>query len=335
LAPRGDEARYHLGHRRRAAKAVGAPALLIAPPYHTDHGVPWREPIEDLGHGGAHIRCDIGAEGGGAEGGTDMIIELSGKQAVVTGSTSGIGFGIARGLAQAGAAVVINGRSQKNVDAATRRLREEAPQANVAGIAADLATAAGVAAFVARVGATDILVNNLGIFEPKPFAEISDADWQRFFETNVMSGVRMSRHYLPAMVAKGWGRVVFISSESGLNIPVEMVHYGMTKTAQLAISRGLAESVAGTGVTVNAVLPGPTRSEGVVDFFAKLAGEQGMSAEALEKQFIATHRPTSLTRPLASVEEVANMVVYVCSPQASATTGAALRVDGGVVRSIA
>jgi NAD(P)-dependent dehydrogenase (short-subunit alcohol dehydrogenase family) len=264
-----------------------------------------------------------------------MIIELSGKQAVVTGSTSGIGFGIARGLAQAGAAVVINGRSQKNVDAATRRLREEAPQANVAGIAADLATAAGVAAFVARVGATDILVNNLGIFEPKPFAEISDADWQRFFETNVMSGVRMSRHYLPAMVAKGWGRVVFISSESGLNIPVEMVHYGMTKTAQLAISRGLAESVAGTGVTVNAVLPGPTRSEGVVDFFAKLAGEQGVSAEALEKQFITTHRPSSLTRRLASVEEVANMVVYVCSPQASATTGAALRVDGGVVRSIA
>jgi NAD(P)-dependent dehydrogenase (short-subunit alcohol dehydrogenase family) len=264
-----------------------------------------------------------------------MIIDLSGKQAVVTGSTSGIGFAIARGLAEAGAAVVVNGRSQKNVDAAVRRLREAVPAAKVEGVAADLATAAGVAAFVAQVGAADILVNNLGIFEPKPFAEISDADWQRFFETNVMSGARMSRHYLPGMVARGWGRVVFISSESGLNIPVEMIHYGMTKTAQLAVSRGLAESVAGTGVTVNAVLPGPTRSEGVVDFFATIAKEQGVPVEQLEKQFIATHRPTSLTRRLATVEEVANMVVYVCSPQASATTGAALRVDGGVVRSIA
>jgi NAD(P)-dependent dehydrogenase (short-subunit alcohol dehydrogenase family) len=264
-----------------------------------------------------------------------MIIELGGKRAIVTGSTSGIGFAIARGLADSDAAVIINGRRQSNVDAATRRLREEVPKAKVEGIAADLASAAGVAAFIARVGAADILVNNLGIFEPKPFAEISDVDWQRFFETNVMSGVRMSRHYLPGMVARGWGRVVFISSESGLNIPVEMVHYGMTKTAQLAISRGLAESVAGTGVTVNAVLPGPTRSEGVVDFFANLAREQGLAAEVLEKQFIATHRPTSLTKRLASVEEVANMVVYVCSPQASATTGAALRVDGGVVRSIA
>ena len=264
-----------------------------------------------------------------------MIIDLSGKQAVVTGSTSGIGFAITRGLAEAGAAVVVNGRSRKNVDAAVRRLREAVPAAKVEGVAADLATAAGVAAFVAQVGAADILVNNLGIFEPKPFAEISDADWQRFFETNVMSGVRMSRHYLPGMVARGWGRVVFISSESGLNIPVEMIHYGMTKTAQLAVSRGLAESVAGTGVTVNSVLPGPTRSEGVVDFFATIAKEQGVPVEQLEKQFIATHRPTSLTRRLATVEEVANMVVYVCSPQASATTGAALRVDGGVVRSIA
>src|SRR5271170_7373949 len=263
-----------------------------------------------------------------------MQIDLTGKQAIVTGSTSGIGFAIARGLAESGAAVVINGRSQKNVDAATQRLSRELPQANVEGVVADLATASGVAAFVARVAATDILVNNLGIFEPKPFADISDADWQRFFETNVMSGVRMSRHYLPGMVARGWGRVVFISSESGLNIPVEMVHYGMTKTAQLAISRGLAESVAGTGVTVNAVLPGPTRSDGVVDFFAKLAKERGVSVEQLEKEFVTTHRPTSLIKRIATVEEVANMVVYVCSPQASATTGAALRVDGGVVRSI-
>ena len=263
-----------------------------------------------------------------------MIIDLTGKHAIVTGSTSGIGFAIARGLAESGAAVVVNGRSQKSVDAALLRLVQQVPQAKVEGIAADLATAAGVAAFVKRVGRTDILVNNLGIFEPKPFEAISDEDWQRFFETNVMSGVRSSRHYLPSMVDRGWGRIVFISSESALNIPVEMIHYGMTKTAQLAVARGLAESAAGTGVTVNAVLPGPTRSEGVVDFFAKLAKEQGTSEQEMEKQFIATHRPTSLIRRLATVEEVANMVVFVCSPQASATTGAALRVDGGVVRSI-
>lgn len=264
-----------------------------------------------------------------------MKIDLSGKKAVVTGSTAGIGFAIAQGLAEAGATVVLNGRSDKTVEAARKRLSERLPRAPIEGIAADLATAAGVAAFVARVPDADILVNNLGIFEPKTFDAITDADWQRFFDANVMSGVRMSRHYLPTMVARGWGRIVFISSESGLNIPVEMIHYGMTKTAQLAISRGLAESVAGSGVTVNAVLPGPTRSDGVVDFFAKLAKEQGLSEQEMQAEFIAKNRPTSLIRRLASVEEVANMVVYVCSPQASATTGAALRVDGGVVRSIA
>ena len=181
----------------------------------------------------------------------------------------------------------------------------------------------------------DILVNNVGIFEPKPFEEISDDDWHRFFDVNVMSGVRLSRAYLPAMKRKDWGRIVFISSESALNIPVEMIHYGMTKTAQLAVSRGLAESVAGTDITVNSVLPGPTRSDGVIDFFAKMAKEKGLSQAEIEKQFIALHRPTSLLKRLANVEEVANMVVYVCSTQASATTGAALRVDGGVVRSIA
>jgi len=244
-------------------------------------------------------------------------------------------FAIAQGLAEAGAAVVINGRSQATVDAARKRLLERVPRANVEGIAADLSGRPGVAALVARVRETDILVNNLGIFEPKPFEAITDDDWQRFFDTNVMSGVRLSRHYVSSMVKRNWGRIVFISSESGLNIPVEMVHYGVTKTAQLAVARGLAESVAGTGVTVNAVLPGPTRSDGVVDFFAKLAKDQGMPEEEMEKQFIAKNRPTSLIRRLASVDEVANMVVYVCSPQASATTGAALRVDGGVVRSIA
>ena len=264
-----------------------------------------------------------------------MIIYLTGLRAVVTGSTSGIGFAIARGLAASGAAVVMNGRSQKNVDAAMARLAKEVPQAKAEGVTADLATADGVAAFIARVPAADILINNLGIFEPKPFAEISDADWLRFFETNVMSGVRLSRHYLPEMVKRDWGRIVFISSESGLNIPVEMIHYGMTKAAQLAISLGLAVSVAGTGVTVNSVLPGPTRSDGAVAFYAKLAAERGVSEEEMERQFIATHRPTSLIRRLATVDEVANMVIYVCSEQASATTGAALRVDGGMLRSIA
>jgi NAD(P)-dependent dehydrogenase (short-subunit alcohol dehydrogenase family) len=264
-----------------------------------------------------------------------MNIDLSGKRAIITGSTAGIGFAIAKGLAQSGAAVVINGRTAHKVDEAKKRLAAEVAGAKIEGIAADLASTEGVAAFLKRAGQADILVNNLGIFEPAPFEKITDADWQRFFDTNVMSGVRLSRHYLPAMVKRNWGRIVFISSESGLNIPVEMIHYGMTKTAQLAISRGLAESVAGTGVTVNAVLPGPTRSDGVAEFFAKLAKEQGVSQPAMEKQFIAEHRPTSLIQRLATVEEVANMVVYVCSPQASATTGAALRVDGGVVRTIA
>ena len=264
-----------------------------------------------------------------------MRIDLTNKRAVVTGSTSGIGFAVAHGLAEAGAAVVINGRHQNTVNAAVKRLTERVPQAKIEGVAADLAKPDGVAAFVRDASETDILVNNLGIFEPKPFDAITDDDWQRFFETNVMSGVRLSRHYLPSMVRRGWGRIVFISSESGLNIPVEMVHYGMTKTAQLAVSRGLAESCAGTGVTVNAVLPGPTRSDGVVEFFAKLAKEQGVSEAEMEREFIAKNRPSSVIRRLATVDEVANMVTYVCSPQASATTGAALRVDGGVVRSIA
>jgi NAD(P)-dependent dehydrogenase (short-subunit alcohol dehydrogenase family) len=264
-----------------------------------------------------------------------MKIELTNKHAVVTGSTSGIGFAIAQGLAAAGAAVTINGRNQRTVDAAKKRLGEQVPHAKVDGIAADLATAAGVSEFLQRITDADILVNNLGIFEPKPFAAITDDDWQRFFDTNVMSGVRLSRHYLPLMMSRGWGRIVFISSESGLNIPPEMIHYGMTKAAQLAVSRGLAEAAAGSGVTVNAVLPGPTRSEGVAEFFAKLAKEQSMSNDEMEKQFIAKNRPTSLIQRLATVDEVANLVVYVCSPQASATTGAALRVDGGVVRSIA
>jgi NAD(P)-dependent dehydrogenase (short-subunit alcohol dehydrogenase family) len=264
-----------------------------------------------------------------------MKIDLTGKQAVVSGSSAGIGFAIARGLAEAGAAVVVSGRSEKTIDGAMDKLRGLVPGARVDGVAADLSTADGVALLVRRVAETDILVNNLGIFEPKAFEAITDDDWHRFFDVNVMSGIRLARAYLPGMLKRNWGRIVFISSESGLNIPVEMIHYGMTKTAQLAVSRGLAERVAGTGVTVNAVLPGPTRSEGVAEFFAKLAQERGVTQEQMESQFIAEKRPSSLLRRLATVEEVANMVVYICSPQASATSGAALRVDGGVVRSIA
>ena len=264
-----------------------------------------------------------------------MITDLSNKRAIVTGSTAGIGFAIAHGLAASGAAVVVNGRSPGSTGAAQERLAKLVPGSRVDAVAADLSTADGVANFLRATGDADILVNNLGIFEPAPFEAITDADWYRFFDTNVMSGIRLSRHYLPLMVKRAWGRIVFISSELGLNIPVEMIHYGMTKTAQLAIARGLAELVAGTGVTVNSVLPGPTRSEGVADFFGKMAKEHGVSQEQMETQFIVEHRPTSLLKRLAPPEEVANMVVYVCSPQASATTGATLRVDGGVVRSIA
>lgn len=263
-----------------------------------------------------------------------MHIDLSGKQAVVSGSTAGIGYAIAKGLAAAGARVVINGRDERRLSGALDKLQTELPGATVSGVAADLGTAQGVHHFAAHVPQADVLVNNLGIFDPKPFLEIDDTEWERFFQVNVMSGVRLSRQYLPGMIERDWGRIVFISSESGVQIPVEMVHYGMTKTAQLAVSRGLAETVAGTGVTVNAVLPGPTRSEGVSELFGKLARERGVSLESLEAEFIQQNRPSLLIRRLADVEEVANMVVYVCSPQASATTGAALRVDGGVVRSM-
>jgi NAD(P)-dependent dehydrogenase (short-subunit alcohol dehydrogenase family) len=263
-----------------------------------------------------------------------MRIDLSGKRAIVTGSTAGIGYAIAAGLARSGAAVVVNGRGQAKVKEAVERLKKAVPDAMAEGVAADLGTASGVEAFLAEAGDADILINNMGIFDPKPFGEIPDADWMRFFEVNVMSGVRLSRHYLPKMLAKDWGRIVFISSESAINIPVEMIHYGMTKTAELAISRGLAQMTAGSGVTVNSVLPGPTRSEGVADFLVKMAGKPGVSADEVGKEFIAEHRPTSLLGRLATVEEVANMVVYIASKEASATNGAALRVDGGVVNTI-
>lgn len=263
-----------------------------------------------------------------------MNIILSGRRAVISGSTAGIGYAIAAALARAGAHVVVNGRTEKRVAGAVGRLLSENPDARVEGVAADLGTAAGAATLFAKVPAADILVNNLGIFEPKAFLDIPDDDWERFFRINVLSGVRLSRQYLPGMIERGWGRIVFLSSESGVQIPVEMIHYGMTKTAQLAVSRGLAEFAAGTGVTVNAVLPGPTRSEGVGQFVADLARAQGRSEAEVEADFFATVRPSSLIKRLAEVEEVASLVVYACSPQASATTGAALRVDGGVIRAI-
>lgn len=261
-------------------------------------------------------------------------LDLTGKTALVSGSTAGIGLAIAAGLAAEHARVIVNGRTSARVDQAVAHLRAQQPGADIVGIAADLSGAAGVAAVVAAYPEVDILVNNLGIFEPTPFDAITDADWLRFFETNVMSGVRLSRAYLPAMRAKNLGRIIFISSESGLNIPVEMIHYGVTKTAQIALARGLAESVAGTGITINSVLPGPTRSEGVELFVKQMADRTKRTEKQMEAEFFRTARPTSLIRRFATVEEVANMVVYIASPAASATTGAALRVDGGVVRAI-
>jgi NAD(P)-dependent dehydrogenase (short-subunit alcohol dehydrogenase family) len=263
-----------------------------------------------------------------------MHIDLSHRTAIVSGSTAGIGLAIAKGLAGAGAHVIVTGRTAARVATAIATIRKDLPQAELTGIAADLGTAQGADALIAAVPDADILVNNLGIFEPKPFFDITDADWLRFFEVNVMSGVRLSRHYAQGMRKRGWGRIQFVSSESGVQIPAEMVHYGVTKTAQLAVSRGLAETLAGTGVTVNAILPGPTLSEGVGEFFGKLAAERGVPQAQVEQEFIATHRPSSLIKRLATVDEVANLSVYLASEQASATTGAAMRVDGGVVRSI-
>ncbi len=264
-----------------------------------------------------------------------MDLGLTNKQALISGSTAGIGFAIASALAAEGAAVTINGRTQKRVDEAVAKLRAAYPSARVSGVAADLGTEDGAAALLRQLPAVDVLVNNLGIFEPKPFLEIGDADWRRFFDINVLSGVRLTRFYLPGMIQKKWGRVVFISSESGLQIPAEMIHYGMTKTAQLAVARGIAESVAGSGVTVNSVLPGPTASEGVGGFVEQLARSQKKTAKEVESEFFRDMRPSSLIKRFATIEEVASMVAYVCSEQASATTGASLRVDGGVVRSIA
>jgi NAD(P)-dependent dehydrogenase (short-subunit alcohol dehydrogenase family) len=265
---------------------------------------------------------------------TAMDLGLGARRALVSGSTAGIGFATARLLAQEGAQVLVNGRTPQRVDDAVAGIRAEVPGAKVDGIAADLASASGCAELVARWPDVDVLVNNLGIFEPKPFDEIPDQDWLRFFETNVLSGIRLSRHYVRGMRQRNWGRIVFVSSESALQIPAEMVHYGMTKTAQLAVARGLAETLAGTGVTVNSVLPGPTASEGVGGFVAELAASRGVDRATVERDFFATARPSSVLQRFATPDEVAAMIAYVCSERASATTGAALRVDGGVVRAI-
>ncbi|MBW4581204.1 MAG: SDR family NAD(P)-dependent oxidoreductase [Tildeniella nuda ZEHNDER 1965/U140] len=263
-----------------------------------------------------------------------MDLKLVGKTALVSGSTGGIGFAIAQALAQEGASVIVNGRSESRVHQAIDQIKTTTPDVYLSGIAADLATSEGAAQLFQQVPTVDILVNNLGIFEPKAFGDITDADWLRFFEANVLSGVRLSRQYLPQMLECNWGRVIFISSESAVQIPVEMIHYGMTKTAQLAIARGLAEMTVGTNVTVNSVLPGPTRSEGVGDFVGKMASDRGIAVAQVEKEFFETVRPSSLIQRFATVEEVAALVTYISSPVSSATNGTALRVDGGVVRSI-
>jgi NAD(P)-dependent dehydrogenase (short-subunit alcohol dehydrogenase family) len=263
-----------------------------------------------------------------------MDLGLKGKTAVVTGSTAGIGFGIASVLAAEGARVIVNGRTEARVAAAMEGIRQRTKSADLRGVAGDLGSASGVEAFLKQVPEADILVNNLGIFEVKPFLEIPDADWLRFYEVNVLSGVRLTRHYLAGMLKKNWGRVIFISSESAQHIPAEMIHYGMTKTAQVAIARGIAESVAGTGVTVNSVLVGPTASEGASQFVERFANQQGISTEQFEKQFFDKVRPTSLLKRFETIEEIGAVVAFVASSQALTINGAAVRAEGGVIKSV-
>jgi NAD(P)-dependent dehydrogenase (short-subunit alcohol dehydrogenase family) len=262
-----------------------------------------------------------------------MDLQLANKLALVTGSTAGIGLAIARRLVAEGAEVILTGRTEARIQAATAAILAETPGARLRGVAVDFGKADEVARLLREVPTVDILVNNVGIFEPKPFAEIPDEDWLRFFEVNVLSGVRLSRQYFTLMLAQDWGRILFISSESGLQIPQEMVHYGTTKTAQLAVARGLAELTKGTGVTVNSVLPGPTASEGVDEFIKQMAGA-GKTKEEAEHDFFQHDRPTSLLQRFITTDEIASMVAYLASPLAAATNGASVRVDGGVIRSI-
>ena len=263
-----------------------------------------------------------------------MDLKLHGKSAFVSGSTAGIGLAIALGLAQEGASVIVNGRSEERIAQAIAKIKRSTPEANVSGVAADIGTTSGVEKLFQEVPHVDILINNLGIYEPKAFFDITDKDWLNIFEVNVFSGVRLSRQYLQRQLEQNWGRIIFISSESAIQIPVEMIHYGTTKTAQLAVARGLAEMTVGTGVTVNSVLPGPTRSEGVEEFITNLAQERGIDRVEVEAEFSQNVRPSSLIKRFATNEEVAAIVVYLSSPVASATNGAALRVDGGLIRSI-
>jgi NAD(P)-dependent dehydrogenase (short-subunit alcohol dehydrogenase family) len=263
-----------------------------------------------------------------------MDLKLNDKTAFISGSTAGIGFATATRLATEGAKVILNGRTKESVDNAVAELKKLVPGANVTGVATDFAVASDIENLIRKLPEVDILINNAGIFEPKNFVDIPDSDWFRFFEVNVMSGVRLSRHFLPIMLKKNWGRIIFISSESGVFIPDEMIHYGVTKTAQIAVSRGLAELTKGTGVTVNTVLPGPTKSKGVGAFVDDLARTQNKSAKDVEEDFFKYMRPTSLIQRFARVEEVADTITYYASPLSSATNGAAIRVEGGLVRSI-
>ena len=263
-----------------------------------------------------------------------MDLQLKGKVAFVSGSTKGIGFAIAKQLLQEGAVVIINGRAQEVVNDAIEKLKAEVPQAEVTGIAADFAKADQVNALLAQLPEIDILVNNAGIFEPREFADITDEEWLRYFEINVLSGIRLSRQLFPKMLTRNWGRIIFITSESAVNIPEEMIHYGTTKTALHAVSRGLSELTKGSGVTVNTVMPGPTASEGVIDFVKQLANENGLSIEEAEEGFFKTMRPTSLIQRFSDVQEIANMVTYIASPLSSSTNGSSLRVDGGVIKSV-
>jgi NAD(P)-dependent dehydrogenase (short-subunit alcohol dehydrogenase family) len=263
-----------------------------------------------------------------------MDLDLHGKTAVVSGSTAGIGYATAEGLALLGARVIVTGRTKARVDEAVASIEKAVPNAQVGGFAGDLTSAQGATLLLQAHPHADIVVNSLGIFEPRPFEQIDDADWMRFFEANVLSGVRLTRGYLAGMRERNWGRVIFVSSESGLQIPVEMIHYGVTKTAQIALARGIAESLVGTGITVNSVLPGPTKSEGVGTFVKQLADQQRISESEMEQRFFKEARPTSLLQRFLNPEEVANLIVYLCTPAASGTNGSALRVDGGVVRAI-
>ncbi|KAA0684798.1 SDR family NAD(P)-dependent oxidoreductase [Neorhizobium sp. P12A] len=260
-----------------------------------------------------------------------MQIDLTGKTALVTGSTEGIGYAIVRQLARAGADVVVNGRSDEKTGKATERLKGEGAKGTVTAVAADLATAEGCDTLVAKVPHVDILINNAGIFQPLDFFDANDEVWDRHWQVNVMSAVRLSRAYLPGMQKRDWGRVIFIASESGFNIPVEMIHYGVSKTADIAVARGLAKRMAGTGVTVNSVLPGPTLSEGVEAMLADERAKTGKPIEEVAADFVKKHRSSSLIQRAASVEEIANLVTYLASPLASATTGASMRVDGGLI----